>query len=74
MVQLLPYVSFRNETAPWAGSVNIAAMLPAQRAYWTYQGSLTTPPCTESVTWIVFKEAMELSEEQVRALDKYSIM
>ena len=33
--------------------------------YWTYEGSLTTPPLYESVTWIVFKEPIEMSDDQV---------
>lgn len=33
-------------------------------AYYTYLGSLTTPPCNECVIWIVFVEPIEVSHEQ----------
>lgn len=66
VVSLLSNVTYRGESAEWPGAVDIEKLLPANRTYWTYQGSLTTPPCTESVTWIVFKEALEVSEEQLQ--------
>ena len=42
--------------------------LPNNKSYFTYPGSLTTPPLHESVTWVVFKEHIEMSEKQVRNL------
>lgn len=42
-----------------------AKLLPENRAYWTYMGSLTTPPCSENVLWMVMKQAMPVSAEQI---------
>lgn len=43
-----------------------ACLLPSNTEdYWTYHGSLTTPPLTESVTWIVMKQHIEVSHDQV---------
>lgn len=43
-------------------------MLPSERSYYSYNGSLTTPPCTEGVNWIVFQEPIILSLEEVQIL------
>ncbi|XP_056600274.1 carbonic anhydrase [Triplophysa dalaica] len=40
-------------------------LLPASLDYWTYDGSLTTPPLLESVTWIVLKEPISASPGQI---------
>jgi carbonic anhydrase len=47
--------------------VNAAGLLPADRGYWTFMGSLSTPPCTEGVRWFVFEQELSLSREQSRA-------
>ena len=44
-----------------------AGLLPADRGYWTYMGSLTAPPCTEGVRWFVFEQQVELSRDQLRS-------
>lgn len=40
-------------------------MLPQRREYYTFMGSLTTPPCTEGVLWIVMKEPIQASQHQL---------
>ena len=42
-------------------------ILPDKRGYYAYQGSLTTPPCSEQVRWQVLKQPLELSAEQMAA-------
>nr|XP_048287253.1 carbonic anhydrase 7 isoform X2 [Myodes glareolus] len=44
---------------------NPKCLLPTSRHYWTYPGSLTTPPLSESVTWIVLREPIRISERQM---------
>ena len=46
-------------------SIDIAALLPENKAYYTYAGSLTTPPCSEGVTWFVLKNPSHLSVAQI---------
>lgn len=48
---------------------NPSSLLPDNTLnYWTYEGSLTTPPCCESVRWIVFQKEIEVSAEQMGSL------
>jgi carbonic anhydrase len=49
-----------------AEMVSPGGLLPADRGYWTYMGSLTTPPCTEGVRWFVLEQEMTLSRDQLR--------
>jgi carbonic anhydrase len=45
--------------------VDPSALLPSKRDYFRYNGSLTTPPCTEGVRWFVMKEPLTVSKAQV---------
>jgi carbonic anhydrase len=47
--------------------VNPGGLLPADREYWTYTGSLTAPPCTEGVSWFVYQQKISMSRSQYNA-------
>jgi carbonic anhydrase len=49
--------------------INLTDLLPTNKNYFTYTGSLTTPPCSQGLQWIVFKEPIELSKDQVHAFE-----
>lgn len=48
---------------------NAADWFPGDKSYFTYSGSLTTPPCSEIVTWIVLEEPVEASTAQIHAFE-----
>ena len=45
--------------------IDPTALLPSKRNYYTFMGSLTTPPCTEDVLWLVLKTPVQVSKEQL---------
>ena len=49
-------------------SVDVAAVLPASLENYEYSGSLTTPPCTEDVQWVVMGTPISMSAEQIGTL------
>ena len=49
---------------------NLDALLPKDRDYYRFDGSLTTPPCTEGVRWLVMKKYVTLSKAQIETFKK----
>ncbi|MYM68899.1 carbonic anhydrase family protein [Pseudoduganella sp. FT55W] len=53
------------ETAAPSTVLDPLDLLPARRDYYTFMGSMTTPPCQEGVLWIVMKEPVQASPQQM---------
>ncbi|MEJ1284227.1 carbonic anhydrase 5a mitochondrial [Cricetulus griseus] len=66
LVDVLPGVKHK-DTQVAVGPFDPSCLLPACRDYWTYPGSLTTPPLAESVTWIIQKMPIEVAPSQLSA-------
>jgi carbonic anhydrase len=59
-----------SKEAAKGAKINVAELLPATHATFRYDGSLTTPPCTEGVRWFVMTTPVNLSHAQLAALEK----
>ncbi|HIE5389102.1 TPA: carbonic anhydrase [Enterobacter cancerogenus] len=46
-------------------NLDLNKLLPKDKTYWRFSGSLTTPPCSEGVTWVVLKHPLTVSVEQL---------
>lgn len=55
----------KNTEVPAPVAINLNQLLPEDKRYYTYMGSLTTPPCSEGVLWMVMKQPVPIAPEQV---------
>ena len=68
---ILDDVKANEGTAVASGlSLNVSER-PANKSYYHYLGSLTTPPLTENVEWYVMANPVEVSAEQIAAFNEY---
>ncbi|QJR10442.1 Carbonic anhydrase [Usitatibacter rugosus] len=58
------------EVAVEGVTIDVAKLLPANRGYYAFEGSLTTPPCSEDVRWLVLKSPVKIASAQVAAFGK----
>jgi len=50
--------------------IDVAELLPTDRGYYTFEGSLTTPPCSENVTWFVLKHPVMVTAAEIEQFSK----
>lgn len=50
--------------------INAQDLLPSTEDFYVYSGSLTTPPCTEGVTWMIYSSPLSVSAEQADAFER----
>ncbi|KAG1648143.1 Carbonic anhydrase [Nymphon striatum] len=64
IIDSLKSIINEDDTAPVAPFA-LETLVPKSKALYRYEGSLTTPPCSEAVIWTVFKETLSISEAQL---------
>lgn len=60
----------KSKEASAKATVDAATLLPGDRGYYTFLGSLTTPPCSEGVRWFVLKTPVKIAESEIMAFGK----
>ena len=70
LAQLTATLPESGDTTTLDTAFPVADMLPAYDAYYRFNGSLTTPPCSEGVRWLVLENTQPLSQEQAEQLNK----
>ncbi len=58
------------EAIPVTESIDVQALLPSEHTLFYYNGSLTTPPCTEGVKWVVLEKSIQMSRKQIQAFQQ----
>lgn len=66
VTELFPFVKEKGSTVPFKRSLILSHLLPKfSETFYKYLGSLTTPPCSQSVTWIIFPDLMAVASDQL---------
>ncbi|MDF2152647.1 carbonic anhydrase [Vibrio sp. CAU 1672] len=68
LADMLAEIPAEGEQVTLAQPFKTSALIPSERGYYRFNGSLTTPPCSEGVRWLVMKQPQTLSKPQLEQL------
>jgi len=68
MIDHAPMEATKDAQTIAGASLDLSPLLPKHASYWAYSGSLTTPPCTEGVSWFVLETPATISDAQLAKL------
>lgn len=69
--EAISHTDSTTETEEIEAEIHLDKLIPKNPEGWYYQGSLTTPPASEPVNWVVLKDPIELSSEQIEIFKGY---
>ncbi|KAI4491340.1 hypothetical protein M0802_010273 [Mischocyttarus mexicanus] len=73
ILNILSDVKWVNKKISMNSTITLSSLLPTNTdTYYTYKGSLTTPPCSEAITWIIFSTPVKISFQQMNKFRKLS--
>lgn len=70
LLKKLPKEEGKETELPAKSAPNLASLVPSASHHLFYNGSLTTPPCTEGVQWVLVEQPIELSRAQIAAFHR----
>lgn len=60
----------KGEALQAQAQIDLTQLLPENRGYYTYMGSITTPPCSEGVMWMVLRQPVPLTAQQISVFSR----
>ncbi|GAB6018822.1 Carbonic AnHydrase [Chamberlinius hualienensis] len=73
----LSHVTFAEQSYDDTAPFMVSKLLPSLTdgsAFFTYDGSFTTPPCTQTVRWVIFRNTIPISEKQIAAFRRLQVL
>lgn len=70
LTKLLDKVPAKDSNVTISAPFDASALIPSEKDYYRFNGSLTTPPCSEGVRWLVLKDPQTISAEQIATFEQ----